>query len=55
MPYDIRALSPEQVNIAAKRLVVAIFILDEIYRDPDSALANMTEALNKSGLIGTDC
>ena len=54
MPNDIRALSREQVGIAAKRLAVAIFILDEVYRDPDSVLANMADALNKSGLVATD-
>ena len=51
MPYDIRALSREEAGVAARRLTLAIFVLNEVYREPGTALANLADELRKANII----
>lgn len=51
MACDIRALSRSDVTTAAKRLAVAVIVLDEVFREPSNTLANMAEELKRSDLL----
>jgi len=51
MPHDIRELSRDEVIIAAKRFSYAMFILNEVFKEPGGTIDKIVNELQNSGLI----